>query len=54
MKAKKNNYRFKKFFRLFKEMGITKDLGEQIESWTYNKLNEATRIAALINSKLKN
>ena len=54
MKAKKNNYRFKKFFRLFREMGITKDLGEQVESWTYNKLNEATRIAALINGKLKN
>jgi len=54
MKAKKNNYRFKKFFRLFKEMGITRDLGEQVESWTYNKLNEATRIATLINSKLKN
>ena len=54
MKAKKNNYRFKKFFRLFKEMGITRDLGEQVESWTYNKLNEATRIAALINNKLKN
>jgi len=54
MKAKKNNYRFKKFFRLFKEMGITRDLGEQVESWTYSKLNEATRIAALINSKLKN
>ena len=54
MKAKKNNYRFKKFFRLFKEMGITRDLGEQVESWTYSKLNEATRIATLINSKLKN
>ena len=54
MKAKKNNYRFKKFFRLFKEMGITRDFGDQVESWTYNKLNEATRIAALINSKLKN
>ena len=54
MKAKKNNYRFKKFFRLFKEMGIIRDLGEQIESWTYSKLNEATRIAVLINSKLKN
>ena len=54
MKAKKNNYRFKKFFRLFKEMGITRDLGEQVESWTYNKLNEATRVATIINSKLKN
>ena len=54
MKAKKNNYRFKKFFQLFKEMGITRDLGEQVESWTYNKFNEAERIAAIINSKLKN
>ena len=54
MKAKKNNYRFKKFFQLFKEKGITRDLGEQVESWAYNKFNEAERIAAIINSKLKN
>ena len=54
MKPKKNNYRFKKFYRLFNEIGITRDLGDQIESWTYNKLNEAERIAAIINSKLKN
>ena len=54
MKPKRDNYRFKKFFKLFKETGITRDLGEQVESWTYNKLNEATRIAALINNKLKN
>ena len=54
MKAKKNNYRFKKFFQLFKEMGVTRDLGEQVENWTYNKFNEAERIAAMINSKLKN
>ena len=54
MKPKKNNYRFKKFFQLFKEMGVTRDLGEQVENWTYNKFNEAERIAAMINSKLKN
>ena len=54
MKPKKNNYRFKKFYRLFNEIGITRDLGDQIESWTYNKLNEAERIAGIINSKLKN
>ena len=54
MKAKRNNYRFKNFFRLFKEMGITRNLGEKVENWTYNKLNEAERIAAIINSKLKN
>ena len=54
MKPKRDNYRFKKFFKLFKETGIIKDLGEQVESWTYNKFNEAERIAAIINSKLKN
>ena len=54
MKAKKNNYRFKKFYQLFKKNGITRDLGEQVENWTYNKFNETERIAAIINSKLKN
>ena len=54
MGSKKNNYRFKKFFQLFKEMGITRDLGESVQNWTYNKLNEAERIAAMINNKLNN
>ena len=54
MKTKKNNYRFKKFFKLFKEVGITRDLGEQVISWKYNKFNEAERIATIISSKLKN
>ena len=54
MKPKKNNYRFKKFFQLFKEMGITKELEEKIDHWTYNRLNEADRIATLIHKKLTN
>ena len=54
MKPKKNNYRFKKFFKLFREMGVTKDLGEKVEDWKYNKINEAERIATIINSKIKN
>jgi hypothetical protein len=54
MKAKKNNYRFKKFFELFKQMGITRDLGEKIETWTYNKHNEAVRIGKLIRDRIKN
>ena len=53
MKPKKNNYRFKKFFKLFKDMGITRDLGETIERWTYNKINEAERIATIINNKIQ-
>jgi len=54
MKAKRNDYRFKKFFGLFKQMGITRDLGEKVETWTYNKHNEAQRIAAEIKNKIKN
>jgi len=54
MDPKKNNYRFKKFFKLFREMGITKDLGEKVESWTYKKHNEAERIGNLIRNKIKN
>jgi len=53
MKTRKNNYRFKKFFKLFKEIGITRDLGEKIEAWTYNKHNEAERIGKLIRDKIK-
>ena len=54
MKAKRNNYRFKKFFDLFKKMGITKDLGEKIETWSYNKHNEAQRIALELKKKIAN
>ena len=54
MKAKKNNYRFKKFYQLFKEMGIIRDLGDKVENWKYAKLNEAERIALIIKNKLMN
>jgi len=54
MKEKRNNYRFKKFFELFKTMGIIRDLGEKVETWTYKKHNEAERIATIIKDKIKN
>ena len=54
MKPKKNDYRFKNFFNLFKEMGIIRDLGEKVETWSYNKHNEAQRIAIEIKNKIKN
>ena len=53
MKSKKNNYRFKRFYELFKQMGITRDLGEKVETWSYNKHNEAQRIAFDIKNKIK-
>lgn len=51
MKPKRNNYRFERFFALFRELGITKDLGEKIEDWSYSNFNEAERIASMIHSK---
>ena len=52
MKTKRNNYRFKRFFKLFRDMGIIRNLGEKVEEWNYNNLNESGRIAELINQKL--
>ena len=54
MSPKKDNYRFKRFFELFKQMGITRDLGKKVETWTYNKHNETQRIALEIKDKIKN
>ena len=54
MQPRRNNYRFKKFFQLFKEMGITRNLGDNVESWTYENFNEAERIAIIVNKKLNN
>ena len=52
MQPKKNNKRFRNFFQLFNELGITKNLDNKIENWTYKSLNEAERIASIINKKL--
>ena len=35
-------------------MGIIRDLGEKVETWTYEKHNEAERIASIIKDKIKN
>ena len=35
-------------------MGITRDLGEKVENWTYNKHNEAQRIALELKNKIEN
>jgi hypothetical protein len=53
MQPKRNNYRFKRFYKLFRELGVIRNLGEKIENWTYDSFNEAERIAAIINSRLK-
>ena len=53
MPATKNNYRFKKFFELFKSLGIIRNLDCSVETWNYKKLNETDRIAGYIEKKFK-
>ena len=54
MKPVRDNYRFKKFFELFKSLNIIKDLEYSIEKWNYDKLNETYKISRYIKEQLKN
>ena len=53
MKAIKNNYRFKNFYTKLNKLGITKELENNVETWSYNNLDEVNRIAPLIKEKMK-
>ena len=53
MKNKKNIYRFNKFFKLFKDLGIIRDLENKIEYWSYNKLDEVNKAAIKVRERLK-
>ena len=53
MPTVKNNKRFKKFFALFKSLGIIKDLENSVEEWNYQKLDEINRISGYIKDKIK-
>ena len=49
---KKNDKRFQRFRNLFRELNITKILGEEIENWNYQKLDETNRVANIIKQKI--
>ena len=53
MKSKKRNARFKKFYSQLSNLGITKELNNVVENWSYESLNEVSRIAPLIKSRMK-
>jgi mitochondrial fission protein ELM1 len=44
----KNDYRFQRFFDLFKDLGIIRFFDGRIENWTYEKLYESRRVAKVI------
>ena len=53
MQPKKRNIRFKKFYSQLSNLGITKELNNVVENWSYESLNEVSRIAPLIKSRMK-
>ena len=53
MKSFKPTGRFKKFYSQLRDLGITRELENNVESWSYNKLNEVSRIAPIVKEKMK-
>jgi len=53
IKSFKPTGRFKKFYSQLEDLGITRELGDRIENWSYNSLNEVNRIAPIVKSKMK-
>ncbi len=49
---RKNDKRFQRFRNLFRELNITRNLGEEVENWTYEKLDETNRVATIIKQKI--
>ena len=50
---KKNDKRFQRFRNLFRMLNITRNLGEEVEIWNYEKLTETNRVANLIREKIQ-
>ncbi len=50
---KKNDKRFKRFRTLFKDLNIIKSLDSKLETWNYDKLDEARRIGIEIKKLIK-
>ena len=53
MRSFKPTWRFKKFYSQLRDLGITRELDNRVESWSYNKLNEVNRIAPIVKAKMK-
>jgi len=53
MKPNKNIRRFKKFYSLLTDLGITRELKDSVEEWSYESLNEVNRVAPIIKTKMK-
>ena len=53
MSHKRSIHRFEKFYKLFKGLGIIRDLDNKIENWTYSGLDEVNKAATLVKERMK-
>ena len=53
MKPNRNIKRFRSFYTLFKDLGITRELTDSIDNWSYDRLDEVNRIAPIIKERMK-
>ena len=53
MKSIKPTWRFKKFYSQLKDLGVTRELEDKVESWSYKSLNEVNRIAPIVKTRMK-
>ena len=49
---KRNSKRFYNFHNEFEKKGITRKMGNVLENWNYNILNEAERIASILETRI--
>ena len=54
MPSIRKSNRFAKFFELYKSLKIIKYLENSVEEWSYEKLNETSRISSYIKDQIKN
>tara|TARA_Y100001970_G_scaffold292728_1_gene435484 strand:+ start:48 stop:998 length:951 start_codon:yes stop_codon:yes gene_type:complete len=53
MSNNKSIHRFEKFYKLFKDLGIIRNLEDKIEHWTYDGLDEVNRAASIVKERMK-
>ena len=53
MKSNNISKRFKNFYTQFENLGITRELKDTVDNWSYDKLDEVNNIAPLIKQKMK-
>ena len=51
IETKRNDRRFRDFRKLFENMNILRKLDDKLETWSYEKLDEANRVAQIIKLK---